>query len=49
MDAFRRAVGSFAEANQIPVVRLKAADRNAEGLCGLTWIRPRRRAGRRWR
>ena len=29
-DAFRRAVGSFAEANHIPVVKLKAADRNAE-------------------
>jgi hypothetical protein len=29
-DAFRRAVASFAEANHIPVVRLKAADRNTE-------------------
>jgi hypothetical protein len=29
-DAFRRAVGSFAEANHIPVVKLKAADRDAE-------------------
>ena len=29
-DAFRRAVGSFAEANHILVVKLKAADRNAE-------------------
>jgi hypothetical protein len=29
-DAFRRAVGSFAEANHLPVVRLKAADRNIE-------------------
>ena len=29
-DAFRRRVASFAEANHIPVVRLKAADRNIE-------------------
>ncbi len=29
-DAFRRRVASFAEANQIPVVALKAADRNIE-------------------
>jgi hypothetical protein len=29
-DAFRRRVASFAEANQIPVVDLKAADRNIE-------------------
>jgi hypothetical protein len=29
-DAFRRSVGSFAEANHIPVLRLKAADRNLE-------------------
>jgi len=29
-DAFRRAVGSFAGANHIPMVRLRAADRNAE-------------------
>jgi len=29
-DAFRRQVASFAEANHIPVVRLKAADRNIE-------------------
>jgi hypothetical protein len=29
-DAFRRRVASFAEANQIPVVTLKAADRNIE-------------------
>jgi hypothetical protein len=28
-DQFRRAVGSYAEANHIPVVRLRAADRNA--------------------
>ena len=29
-DAFRRGVGSFAEANHLPVVTLKAADRNVE-------------------
>ena len=29
-DAFRRRVASFAEANHIPVVTLKAADRNIE-------------------
>jgi hypothetical protein len=29
-DQFRRAVGSYAEANHIPVVRLRAADRNAD-------------------
>jgi hypothetical protein len=29
-DAFRRKVASFAEANHIPVVQLKAADRNIE-------------------
>jgi len=29
-DAFRRRVASFAEANRIPVVSLKAADRNIE-------------------
>jgi hypothetical protein len=29
-DGFRRRVASFAEANDIPVVRLKAADRNIE-------------------
>jgi hypothetical protein len=29
-DAFRRKVASFAEANHIPVVPLKAADRNIE-------------------
>jgi hypothetical protein len=29
-DAFRRRVASFAEANHIPVVPLKAADRNIE-------------------
>jgi hypothetical protein len=29
-DAFRRKVASFAEANHIPVVTLKAADRNIE-------------------
>ena len=29
-DQFRRAVGSYAEANHIPVVRLKGADRNAD-------------------
>ena len=29
-DAFRRRVASFAEANHIPVVTLKAADRNTE-------------------
>ena len=29
-EAFRRRVGSFAEANHIPVVPLKAADRNIE-------------------
>ena len=29
-DQFRRAVSSFAQANHIPVVKLKAADRNAE-------------------
>ena len=29
-DAFRRRVASFAEANHIPVVALKAADRNIE-------------------
>jgi hypothetical protein len=29
-DQFRRAVSSFAQANHLPVVRLKAADRNAE-------------------
>ena len=29
-DAFRRSVASFAEANDIPVVHLKAADRNIE-------------------
>jgi hypothetical protein len=29
-DQFRRAVGSYAQANHLPVVKLKAADRNAE-------------------
>jgi hypothetical protein len=29
-DRFRAAVGSYAEANHIPVVKLKALDRNAE-------------------
>jgi hypothetical protein len=29
-DQFRRAVGSFAEANHIPVVRLRTSDRNAD-------------------
>ena len=29
-DRFRRSVGSYAEANRIPVVRLKASDRNAD-------------------
>jgi hypothetical protein len=29
-DAFRRAVGSFAEANHIPMVKLRAADRNID-------------------
>jgi hypothetical protein len=29
-DQFRRAVSSYAEANHIPVVKLKAADRNAD-------------------
>jgi hypothetical protein len=29
-DQFRRAVGSYAQSDHIPVVRLKAADRNAE-------------------
>jgi hypothetical protein len=29
-DQFRRAVGSYAQANHIPVVKLKAADRNAD-------------------
>ena len=29
-DQFRRAVSSYAGANHIPVVKLKAADRNAE-------------------
>jgi hypothetical protein len=29
-DQFRRSVSSYAEANQLPVVRLKTADRNAE-------------------
>jgi hypothetical protein len=29
-DAFRRSVGSFAEANHIPMVRLKSTDRNIE-------------------
>jgi hypothetical protein len=29
-DAFRRSVASFAEANHIPVVRLKSSDRNIE-------------------
>ena len=29
-DAFRRSVASFADANHIPVVRLKSTDRNIE-------------------
>jgi hypothetical protein len=29
-DAFRRAVDSFARFNEIPVIRLKAADRNID-------------------
>jgi hypothetical protein len=29
-DQFRRAVGSYAQANHLPVIKLKAADRNAE-------------------
>ena len=29
-DQFRRAVGSYAQANHLPVVKLKAADRNAQ-------------------
>jgi hypothetical protein len=29
-DAFRRSVASFAEANHIPVVRLKSTDRNID-------------------
>ncbi len=34
-DAFRRRVASFAEANHIPVVPLKAADRNIEVMRAL--------------
>ena len=29
-DQFRRAVGSYAQANHLPVIKLKAADRNAK-------------------
>ena len=39
-DGFRRPVASFAEANHIPVVTLKAADRNIE-VMRPTWTRPR--------
>ena len=34
-DGFRRRVASFAEANHIPVVTLKAADRNIEVMRSL--------------
>jgi hypothetical protein len=42
-DAFRRRVASFAAANHIPVVALKAADRNIEVT---TATRPDQRKGR---
>ena len=48
-DAFRRRVASFAEANHIPVVPLKAADRNIEVMRALPGARPRPPAVRRSR
>ena len=42
-DAFRRRVASFADANHIPVVPLKAADRNIE-VMRPTWTGLRHRA-----
>ena len=48
-DAFRRRVASFAEANHIPVVPLKAADRNIEVMRPYLDRAAASRAGRRSR